>query len=72
MAADKTVYKKAVDDATWIVNGFTKFSYDSTMKRLVVTMDKAVVLAGKDKCGNKNRASAANKAKQATTTKTPN
>lgn len=67
MLADKNVYRKAVNDAVWIVNGFTQSSYGGTRRRLETTMDKAIVLAGKDKCGKKKK-----ETQKSQTTKAPN
>lgn len=50
MLSDQQAYKDAVDNAKWIVNGFTRHGYTSTKKNLIDAMDKAVVGAAKHKC----------------------
>lgn len=50
MLSDQQTYKDAVENAKWIVNGFTRHGYTSTRKRLEEMIDKAVVGASKSKC----------------------
>lgn len=50
MLSDQQAYQDAVNNAKWIINGFTRHGYTSTRQKLQDVIDKAVVGAAKIKC----------------------